>query len=872
MTKEEEIRSQMRALLVRVGDLHHIGTSLSSLEENVEGLAGALGDELAAFGGFLADFILTAASQLSMQTPVYATLVGLLNAREEDFGAKVVQGATERLDDMIRKGRWVNAKLLLRFFCELVNARVVKAEGVGSLGELLTALLRPVEEIGASVPAGRKDLYCHLVLSVLPWAWDALAKEWPDGLPKLLETAFSHVDARQGLFKRSGLRSILEEGLEEAEDGAGAGAGDKMDEGSGPKEPTLDSLEAAAAAVRRLAATLESGEAVEINAIVKPWRSVKEELAQGIRHAIPLMVTPDPDPQPENPLPQPLPFHPLMGEFDLFDAGSGERAGTVAALGPLERWVVREYLKDSLVTFRPFVTEAGVKRGSYAAEVDQLLSISYLAPPDVATEFLAVEALLLWLLQAPGRDLAYLHRLIVQAVQTPNAAAALALGVHLLFQDFLEVLDHVAVAQLAEWFGSHLSNTQFAFPYWDVWAQAVTEEHGGADGDAAALASKDHPQLFFLRRALDVAARHTYVGKVKELLPAALHALIPAEPYAVSPFLPPSASVEEEPSDGEPPATAALKGLVRRLKGVLQGEATPGEVQAWLDALPDPGLGQGDELWRVTLVAHAVSRISDNTVAHLPALLEKCLAWFRVLLEADEAQLRAVEALAEVWAGSPQMLLLALNAAMRLHMVLPVNLVAWLTRPATAVCYARDARYWDLFSDAVGRSVESVNTYGDMLARAVGGGDYVGWYTQHMAGLGAEEQQARAKQYAGAECVEHGVVAAENAQDLAMELLEGLARVLSSADAGAEWARAGTSYLRGILQRYLQLAEAGLNRAIPGTEPIFDAGRLDEVLGNEELGLSAGVRSVLEDAKRYLEEGQALGGDFAHGQIFSQED
>lgn len=869
MTKEEEIRSQMRALLVRVGDLHHIGTSLSSLEENVEGLAGALGDELAAFGGFLADFVVTAASQLSMQTPVYATLVGLLNAREEEFGAKVVQGATERLDDMIRKGRWVNAKLLLRFFCELVNARVVKAEGVGSLGELLTALLRPVEE--PSVPVGRKDLYCHLVLSVLPWAWDALAKEWPDGLPKLLETAFAHVGARKGLFKRQGLRCILEEGLEDAE-GEGED-GEAMDEGQG-KEPVLDSLETAAAAVRRLAALLEEGgAAVEINAIVKPWRSVKEELAQGIRHAIPLMVTPDPDPQPESPLPQLLPMHPIMGEFDLFDAGSGERAGTVAALGALERWVIREYLKDSLVTLRPFVTEAGVKRGSYAAEADQLLSISYLAPPEVATEFLAVEALLLCLLQTPGRDLAYLHRLLVQAVQTPKAAAALALGVHLLFQDLLEVLDHVAVAQLADWFGSHLTNTQFAFPYWDVWARAVAEEHGA---DAATLAGKDHPQLFFLRRALDVAARQTYVGKVKELVPAALHPLVPAEPYAVSPHLPPSAAIEEEAVDGEAPATAALKGLVRRFKGVLQGETSPADVQAWLDALPDVGLGDGDGLWRVTLVAHAVSRISDNTVAHLPALLEKCLAWFRVLLEADEAQLRAVEALAEVWAGSPQMLLLALNAAMRLHMILPVNLVGWLTRPQTAARFARDARYWDMFRDAVERSVESVNTYGDVLARAVGGQDYAGWYAQHMAGLGAEEQQAKAKQYAGAECVDHGVVAAENAQDLAAELLEGLARVLSGADGQGqqqeEWARAGMSYLRGVLQLYLRRVEGGLNRAIPGTEPIFDAGRLAEVLGNEELGLSAAVRGVLEDAKRYLDEAQALGGEFCHGQVFSVED
>lgn len=881
MTKEEEIKSQMRALLVRVGDLHHIGTSLSSLEENVEGLAGALGDELGAFGGFLADFILTAAAQLSMQTPVYATLVGLLNAREEEFGAKVVQGATERLDAMIRKGRWVNAKLLLRFFCELVNARVVKAEGVGSLGELLTALLRPVEE--PAVPMGRKDLYCHLVLSVLPWAWDALAKEWPDGLPKLLETAFAHAAARKGLFKRRGLRCVLEEGLEDAE-GEEEEDGEAMDDGGQGqgKEPVLDSLETAAAVVRRLAATLEEGgAAVEINAIVKPWRSVKEELAQGIRHAIPLMVTPDPDPQPESPLLQPLPLHPIMGEFDLFDAGSGERAGTVAALGPLERWVIREYLKDSLVTLRPFVTEAGVKRGSYAAEADQLLSISYLAPPDVATEFLAVEALLLWLLQTPGRDLAYLHRLLVQAVQTPKAAAALALGVHLLFQDFLEVLDHVAVAQLADWFGSHLTNTQFAFPYWDVWARAVAEEHGA---DAAALVGKDHPQLFFLRRALDVAARQTYVGKVKELVPAALHALVPAEPYAVSPYLPPSASVEEEaPAGGEAPATAALKGLVRRFKGVLQGETDPAAVQAWLDALPDPGLGGagGDELWRVTLVAHAVSRISDNTVAHLPALLEKCLAWFRVLLEADEAQLRAVEALAEVWAGSPQMLLLGLNAAMRLHMILPVNLVGWLTRPQTAACFAQDARYWDMFRDAVERSIESVNTYGDMLARAVGGHgghDYAAWYAQHMAGFAPEAQQAKAKQYAGAEAVDHGVVAAENAQDLATELVEGLARVLSGPEAQGqgqgqpEWARAGMSYLRGVLQLYLRRVEGGLNIAIPGTEPVFDAGRLAEVLGNEELGLSEAVRGVLEDAKRYLDEAQALGGELCHGQIFSVED
>lgn len=192
--------TQIKALLVRVGDFHHITTSLSSLEENVEGLAGALGDELATFGDLIADFVLTAACQLSLQTPVYATLVGLLNARDEDFGAKVVQGGAVRLDAMIRQGRWINAKLVLRFLCELVNARVVKAEGEGSLGEVLTTLAGPLKEPDAAVPPARKDLYLYLVVSVLPWVWDALAQEWPDGLPALLETTFAYADRRVPLY------------------------------------------------------------------------------------------------------------------------------------------------------------------------------------------------------------------------------------------------------------------------------------------------------------------------------------------------------------------------------------------------------------------------------------------------------------------------------------------------------------------------------------------------------------------------------------------------------------------------------------------------------------------------------------------------
>jgi len=852
-TKEDEIKTQMKALLVRVGDFHHISTSLSSLEENVEGLAGALGDELATFGEFVADFVLTAAGQLSLQTPVYATLVGLLNARDEEFGAKVVKGGAVRLDAMIRQGRWVNAKLVLRFLAELVNARVVKAEGEGSLGELLTTLLGLLNEPDEAVPPARKDLYLYLVVSVLPWVWDALAKEWPDGLPALLETAFGYGDRRVPLYKKQGTRCVLEAGLNDDEDGEEA------------TEPAQDSIQTALGVVKALAATLEEGqEPLEINSIVKPWKSVKDELAQGIRHAIPIILLPDPDPLTLAAGTFPLPLHPCFAEFDIFDAESGGQAASVSTLDSVERWVLREYLKDSLVTFRPFVNEAGNKRGSFAAEVDQLYSISYLAPPDVATEHLVAEALLLWLLQRPGRDLAYLHRLLLQVVQTPKAAGSLALGLHLLFQDYLDVLDHGAVVQLADWFGAHLTNTSFTFPYWDAWAGLLAEQEqeageGGGEGDS--------PQQFFLRRALDVAARQTYVGKVKEHVPPSLHAYVPGDPYSLSPFLPREAAVEENVAT-DSATTQVLKELVRHFRAVLQGQTPPSQVQDWLDnvASSPAELAAVDPYWRVTLVAHALSRISDDTVAHLPALLEKCLGWFRVLFEADEHQLRMVEALSEVWAGSPQMLLLALNAVMRMHMVLPVNLVGWLVRPEVARRYGRDGLYNDLFSDAIDRSLESVANYGELIKRALG---------PHPP-IAGQSEEARARQFAGAETVEHGMVAVENAQDLALELVEGLCKVLGEGlgdeeERGKEWVRAGLSYLRGSLLTYLKLEEKGLNRAIPGTEPVFDIEKMVEAVGELE-ALPDVLRGVLRDARRYVEERQLVGGGFAHGQVFSDEE
>lgn len=121
---------QIKNLLVSVGDFHHFHTTKASLEENLEGLAEALTSPqnrmLALHTDFIVSTIVKCAAQLSTQTPIYGTLVGLLNVKEKEFGQKVIRAASLSLQDMLGLGRYVNAKLLLRFFGELANARVLK--------------------------------------------------------------------------------------------------------------------------------------------------------------------------------------------------------------------------------------------------------------------------------------------------------------------------------------------------------------------------------------------------------------------------------------------------------------------------------------------------------------------------------------------------------------------------------------------------------------------------------------------------------------------------------------------------------------------------------------------------------------------------
>jgi nuclear cap-binding protein subunit 1 len=124
-----------------------------------------------------------------VKTPVYGTLVGLINAKNADFGKDVVNRAGERLQQALNERNALDVKLLTRFVAELVNAHVVAAGDLLGLFELLLA--------SASSEAGlHSDLeyYAYVILITLPFAAHALLRDLPaSGLEDLLSTLHRYV-------------------------------------------------------------------------------------------------------------------------------------------------------------------------------------------------------------------------------------------------------------------------------------------------------------------------------------------------------------------------------------------------------------------------------------------------------------------------------------------------------------------------------------------------------------------------------------------------------------------------------------------------------------------------------------------------------
>ena len=89
VSENQEIEDRLESLIRRVGE-----KSSSSLESNLEGLASVLEADLGLFRAKILRIITECAIRYPEKCTIYTTLVGLLNAKNFNFGGKLAENFT----------------------------------------------------------------------------------------------------------------------------------------------------------------------------------------------------------------------------------------------------------------------------------------------------------------------------------------------------------------------------------------------------------------------------------------------------------------------------------------------------------------------------------------------------------------------------------------------------------------------------------------------------------------------------------------------------------------------------------------------------------------------------------------------------------
>ncbi|KAK9686375.1 MIF4G domain [Popillia japonica] len=129
VSENQEIEDRLETLILRVGE-----KSSSSLESNLEGLASVLEADLGTFRlkilRILTDCAIRmpekyCAIRMPEKCTIYTTLVGLLNAKNFNFGGEFVEYMVRTFKDSLKACKWDAARYALRFLADLVNCHVI---------------------------------------------------------------------------------------------------------------------------------------------------------------------------------------------------------------------------------------------------------------------------------------------------------------------------------------------------------------------------------------------------------------------------------------------------------------------------------------------------------------------------------------------------------------------------------------------------------------------------------------------------------------------------------------------------------------------------------------------------------------------------
>ncbi|KAG1691583.1 hypothetical protein DVH05_026878 [Phytophthora capsici] len=667
--------------------------------------------------GHLATLVLRGASRLAHKTALYATLVGLVNARKPAFGREVVAGAARSLQrdvdffslekveesdtpdtDVFRRDGDVQAvatrvRLTVRLLAEMVSAKVCKAEDVLAMLDSLQGLCTSEDwdaddENHASLRAREdtaawKDFFAAVVLDALLHSGKELVAAAENLFDSLLSRCREYVSHR-----------------EEENNPRGSNAGPsswrtrrlQLDLLWGPESD--NELPAMCAASDPLSLVWEA-----LNAIRNGEDKDAAWKLPGINHPQDVFA-PDFEHSETHPLVVPLSIDLTKLDsnkipayttwFRILSDESGAAGAAIATL-PLGSYLItRSHFVEALETSHPKpAIAAKLLLGLCRAYNARFASTQAEGSTPVKSEYLLVETLLVAALsESANAKLAYYCSVLYHLVKTDAriVSPALAVVVELLFRE-VPTMRAAAVDSFVQLLSHFLSNFEFKWR-WAAWSYVLE-------------ASEDDPQRLFVSAVIERCVRLSYLQHMQSALPTEFHVLLPPAPKPRIRFQAAKEGDDASATAESSPASEFYQSVTTKLKGHPPASA----LRSWLnEELPRLEISRAEA---VEVVWTCILEAGAATFTHMRLLLEKYGKRNELFgsedqpaEETDADELVLVKTVASVWLKSPQHIGLILNAMLRQGLFRPSTIVTWVFTPDAVQQYSWPY-VWEILNDTL---------------------------------------------------------------------------------------------------------------------------------------------------------------------------
>lgn len=432
----------------------------------MEGLAGVLEADLPNYKSKILRILCSVARVLPEKLTVYTTLVGLLNARNYNFGGEFVEAMIRQLKETLKANLYDEATYLVRFLSDLVNCHVIAAPSMVAMFDNFISVTQEDD-----IPQVRSDWFVYTVLSCLPWVGKELYEKKDVEMDRLLNQIEAYLKRRQKTHV-----PMLQ-----------VWSADKPH----PQEEYLDCLWAQVQKLRR--------DRWQERHVLRPYVAFDSVLCEALQHNLPPFTPPAHTPQATYPTPRVV--------FRMFDYTDAPEGPVMPGSHSVERFVIEENLHC-------IIKSHWKERKTCAAQL-----LSYPGKNKIPLNYHIVEVIFGELFQLPCPphiEVMYTALLIeLCKLQPGSLPQVLAQATEMLYMR-LDSMHTTCIDRLINWFAHHLSNFQFRWS-WDDWSDCLTVDI-------------EKPKPKFVKEVLEKCMRLSYHQRIVDLVPPSFSALIPVEP------------------------------------------------------------------------------------------------------------------------------------------------------------------------------------------------------------------------------------------------------------------------------------------------------------------------------------------------------